>query len=138
MGKGCSGEKGRCAVAEVSDRIILKGMQFYGYHGVMPAEQELGQPFIVDLEMCCDLREAGEKDDLNKTVDYSSVFELVKGIVTGEPYLLIEALAERIAGSVLAEFPITEVLVRVRKPHAPLKGIFADVSVEIRRTANGK
>jgi len=38
-------------------------MQFYGYHGVMPAEQELGQPFIIDLEMFCDLQEAGERDD---------------------------------------------------------------------------
>jgi dihydroneopterin aldolase len=123
-------------VGRMSDRIVLNGMQFYGYHGVMPEEQELGQPFIVDVEMYCDLREAGEKDDLTKTVDYSQVFELVKGIVTGEPYLLIEALAERIAGSVLAEFPVPEVLVRVKKPHAPLKGIFSDVSVEIRRSGN--
>ncbi|HHV34472.1 MAG TPA: dihydroneopterin aldolase, partial [Syntrophomonadaceae bacterium] len=98
-------------VGEISDRIALNGMKFYGYHGVMPEEQELGQLFIVDVEMSCDLREAGEKDDLTKTVDYSQVFELVKGIVTGEPYLLIEALAERIAGSVLAEFPVPEVLV---------------------------
>ncbi len=123
-------------MGRMSDRIVLNGMQFYGYHGVMPEEQELGQPFIVDVEMYCDLREAGEKDDLTKTVDYSQVFELVKGIVTGEPYLLIEALAERIAGSVLAEFPVPEVLVRVKKPHAPLKGIFSDVSVEIRRSGN--
>jgi dihydroneopterin aldolase len=124
-------------VGEMSDRIVLKGMQFHGYHGVMPEERELGQLFIVDVEMCCDLREAGETDDLTKTVDYSQVFELVKGIVTtGEPYLLIEALAERIAGSVLAEFPVPEVLVRVKKPHAPLKGIFSDVTVEIRRPGN--
>ncbi len=121
---------------EAADRIILNGMQFYGYHGVMPAEQELGQPFIVDLEMYCDLREAGEKDDLTKTVDYSHVYELVQGIVTGEPFQLIEALAERIAAVVLAEFPLKQVLVRVRKPHAPLKGIFTDVAVEIRRFKN--
>ena len=123
-------------MGEISDRIALNGMKFYGYHGVMPEEQELGQLFIVDVEMSCDLREAGEKDDLTKTVDYSRVFELVKGIVSKERYMLIEALAERIAASVLAEFAIPEVLVRVKKPHAPLKGIFSDVSVEIRRPGN--
>jgi hypothetical protein len=47
--------------------------------------------------------------------------------------LLIETVAERIAASVLGEFPVVEVLVRVRKPHAPLKGFFADAAVEIRR-----
>jgi dihydroneopterin aldolase len=131
--KGCSGEKERYVVGEQYDRIILNGMQFYGYHGVMPAEQELGQPFIVDLELSCDLREAGRKDDLTKTIDYSQVFELTQQIVTGEPCLLIETVAERIAASVLGEFPVVEVLVRVRKPHAPLKGFFADAAVEIRR-----
>ncbi|HHY40935.1 MAG TPA: dihydroneopterin aldolase [Syntrophaceticus sp.] len=115
------------------DRIILNGMQFYGYHGVMPAEQELGQPFIVDLEMYCDLQEAGERDDLSRTVDYSEVFALVQRIVTGERFQLIEALAERIAAEVLSGFPLSEVVVRVKKPHAPLKGIFTDVVVEIRR-----
>jgi dihydroneopterin aldolase len=102
--KGCSGEKERYVVGEQYDRIILNGMQFYGYHGVMPAEQELGQPFIVDLELSCDLREAGRKDDLTKTIDYSQVFELTQQIVTGEPCLLIETVAERIAASVLGEF----------------------------------
>jgi len=115
------------------DRIILNGMQFYGYHGVMAAEQELGQPFIVDLEMYCDLREAGEKDDLARTVDYSRVFALVQRIVTGERFQLIEALAERIAAEVLSGFSISEVVVRVKKPHAPLQGIFTDVVVELRR-----
>jgi dihydroneopterin aldolase len=116
-----------------SDRIILNGMQFYGYHGVMAEEQELGQPFIVDLEMYCDLKDAGEKDDLTRTVDYSRVFEQVQRIVTGERFQLIEALAERIAAEVLAEYPLDELVVRVKKPHAPLRGIFTDVVVEIRR-----
>ena len=88
-----------------SDRIILNGMQFYGYHGVMAEEQELGQPFIVDLEMYCDLKDAGERMTSPGTVDYSRVFEQVQRIVTGERFQLIEALAERIAAEVLAEYP---------------------------------
>lgn len=117
-----------------ADRIILKGMQFYGCHGVLPEERELGQPFIVDLELYCDLKEAGLGDDLSKTVDYSRVFTVVEGIVTGKPCKLIESLAERIARLILEEFPVDRVLVRVRKPHAPLRGIFTDVAVEITRS----
>ena len=45
------------------DRIVLEGMVFYGYHGVSPAEQELGQRFVVDLEAHRDLRAAGLSDD---------------------------------------------------------------------------
>ncbi|AFV12843.1 dihydroneopterin aldolase FolB [Thermacetogenium phaeum DSM 12270] len=119
------------------DRIIINGMEFYGYHGVLPAERELGQPFIIDLEISCDLKEAGESDDLAKAVDYNRVFEAVKKIVTGEPFSLIEALAERIAEAVLAEYPVAEVLVRVKKPHAPLKGTFSYVAVEISRGGEG-
>lgn len=118
----------------VNDQILLKGMKFYGYHGVLPQEQELGQLFIVDLEIRCDLREAGQNDDLAKTVDYSQVFELVKGIVIGEPFKLLEALAERIAASLLDEYLfIEEILVRVYKPQAPINGVLSHVAVEIRR-----
>lgn len=115
------------------DKIIISGMEFFGYHGVLPAEQELGQRFIVDVEMTCDLEAAGRSDDLSKSVDYSRVFDLVAGIVTGRPYKLIEALAERIAGEILAGFAVEEVLVRVKKPQAPLGGVFSWVAVEITR-----
>ena len=55
----------------MGDRILLNGMTFYGYHGVRPEEKELGQRFVVDVEMELDLRAAGTSDDLTDTVDYS-------------------------------------------------------------------
>jgi dihydroneopterin aldolase len=115
------------------DRIILSGMQFYGYHGVLPSESALGQVFVVDLEMRCSLAEAGISDDLTQTIDYSRVFTQVQRIVGGECYQLIEALAERIAGVVLDDYPVSEVVVRVKKPHISLGGVFDHVAVEISR-----
>ncbi len=115
------------------DKIILKGMEFYGYHGSLPEEQSLGQRFIIDVELYLDLRRAGNSDDLDYTVDYARVFELVGKIVGGRPYRLIESVAETIATSILERFPVGEVLVRVKKPHAPLPGSFAWFAVEIRR-----
>lgn len=115
------------------DKIILDGMEFYGYHGVLSEEQSLGQRFIVDVELDLDLRKAGVTDDPGHTVNYARVFELVESIVGGRPYRLIEAVAEAIASAVLERFPVKEVLVRVKKPQAPLPGRFTWMAVEIRR-----
>jgi len=115
------------------DKIILEGMEFYGYHGVLNEEQSLGQRFIVDVELYLDLRPAGESDDPDRAVNYARVFELVESIVGGRPRRLIEAVAEAIAAAMLERFPVREALVRVKKPQAPLPGRFTWMAVEIRR-----
>jgi dihydroneopterin aldolase len=115
------------------DKIIMQGLEFYGYHGVLPGEQEIGQRFLVDLELTTDLEHPGRLDDLSGAIDYSEVYGLVAKIVTKERFDLIEALAERIAQAVLAGYSVEEVMVRVKKPHAPVGGIFDYMGVEIRR-----
>lgn len=115
------------------DKILLEGMTFYGYHGVRQAEKELGQRFVVDLEVWKDLAPAGHGDDLALTVNYAALYRLVAGIVTGPPCNLIETVAERIAAAILAQFPVEAVRVRVRKPEAPIPGVLAGAGVEILR-----
>lgn len=117
----------------MADRIVLSGMRFYGYHGAYPEENRLGQGFIVDAELYADLCPAGQADALDLTVDYGKVYGAIKEIVEGRPYKLIEALAEHLAAYILQAFPVTEVVVRVHKPKAPIPGPFDDVMVEIRR-----
>ncbi len=119
------------------DKIILEGMEFYGYHGTRPEEKTLGQRFIVDVELFLDLRQAGKTDNLDCTVNYAQVFELVQSIICGRSRQLIESVAEAIAGALLAQFPVDEVLVRVKKPQAPLPGRFAWAAVEIVRKKEG-
>jgi 7,8-dihydroneopterin aldolase/epimerase/oxygenase len=105
------------------DTILLEGMSFFGYHGTLPAERALGQRFLVDVELHCDLRAAGTADDLTKTVDYSTVYHRVREIVEGPPVALTETVAERIATAVLQEHPTVEsVRVRVSKPQVRLEG----------------
>ena len=116
------------------DKIILEGMEFYGYHGILPEERVLGQRFIVDVELYLDLRQAGETGDLNCTVDYSRVYKLVESIVCGNPVQLIESLAEAIAASILERFPVAGTMVRVKKSQPPVPGRFSWMAVEIRRT----
>ncbi len=116
------------------DRIELKGIAFYGYHGCLPEEREKGQRFFVDLTLFTDLKKAGETDNLTDTVNYAAVYEAIKEIVEGTPRNLIEAVAERIAGAVLEGFsPVRRICVTVHKPSAPIGGEFEDVAVSIVR-----
>ncbi|WP_295160010.1 dihydroneopterin aldolase [Selenomonas sp. AE3005] len=117
------------------DKIKLTGLNFYGYHGCLPEERQMGQEFGVDVSMYLDLQEAGETDKLAATVNYTDVYKLVKKVVEGEPRKLIEAVGEEIAQGILAEFSLVEkVRVTVHKPHAPLPGVFTDASISIVRT----
>lgn len=115
------------------DKIVLTGLRFWGFHGVLEAEQALGQVFIIDLELRGDFAAAGEQDNLELAANYADVYQRVKEIVEGQRYRLIEALAESIAAKVLAEFAVQEVMVRVNKPHAPIPAPFENVAVEIVR-----
>ncbi|MCM8750122.1 dihydroneopterin aldolase [Thermomicrobiaceae bacterium CFH 74404] len=118
-----------------ADVIILRGMVFYGYHGVHPEEQRLGQRFLVDLEARCDLRPAGTSDEPAQTVNYSDLYRVAREIVEGRPRQLVETLAEEIAAGVLARFPLVEsVTVTVWKPGAPIAGsVLERVGVQITR-----
>jgi 7,8-dihydroneopterin aldolase/epimerase/oxygenase len=119
----------------VEDRILLESMIFYGNHGTLPSERELGQPFVVDIELHLDLQPAGLSDDLAQTVDYSEVHRRAKGIVEGPPVNLTEAVAERIAAAILQDHSLVEaVRVKIAKPHVRLGDtVFAGSAIEILR-----
>ncbi|HEY7591155.1 MAG TPA: dihydroneopterin aldolase [Candidatus Limnocylindrales bacterium] len=122
----------------MSDRIVLRNMQFEGRHGYYDHEQANPQPFEVDVELRLNLQPAGVDDDLDKTVDYGKVFTIAKQIVESTTYRLLEALAEAISHEILAGFPaVDEVGVRVRKPRVQLAGSLDYAGVEIWRTRSG-
>ena len=106
------------------DKIVLTGLHFYGYHGCLPEEKRHGQPFHIDLVLETDLERAGQTDDLTQTVDYSAVYGVVKAVVEGPSYDLIERVGQVIADRILAQFPLVQALtVTVHKPQAPIGGL---------------
>lgn len=108
-------------------------MMFYGYHGVYPYERQHGQRLYFDLELSLALDLAGKSDDLTKTVDYTKVYDVVKGIVENEQYQLLEALAEKIAQEILLFPAIQSVKIKVRKPLVPVPGQIDYMEIEIIR-----
>jgi len=107
----------------LTDRIRLNDMVFYGYHGVQPEERTLGQRFQVDVELQVSLLAAGRDDDIQQTVNYVEVYRRVEENLTGPPFTLIEAVAERGAGRLLEGFQqVGRVSKRIRQPQAPIPG----------------
>ena len=115
------------------DKIILKGIRFHGYHGVMEAERQLGQKYEVDLELTTDLSVAGRTDDLANTIDYAQVIQLVVGIGTQRSFQLFEAIAETVAEAIFSQFAIEEVRITVKKLSPPIESTLTYAGVEIHR-----
>jgi 7,8-dihydroneopterin aldolase/epimerase/oxygenase len=123
---------------DILDKIILNNMKFYAYHGVLPFENTTGQYFYIDAELFVDISKAGLSDELEDTVDYSVVYGIIKDITENNKFRLIEKLADSISREILSRYiNISEIVVRVRKPDAPIEGEFDWVGVEIKRTQNG-
>lgn len=116
------------------DKIVLNQMQFYGFHGLFPEENKLGQRFNVDVALFVDLKKAGKSDDMNDSIHYGHAYELIKEIVEGEAKNLVEAVAETIADKLLTSFDLLEAIqVKVIKPDPPIPGHYQSVAVEIYR-----
>ena len=122
----------------MSDSVFVNGLVLHAYHGVMPHEGKVGQPFIIDLVLDIDLANAAKSDKLADTVSYDAVVNVVGRTFTGKRCRLVEAAAGAVADAVLQNFPrIETVRITVRKPHAPVAAVFTDVGVTLVRSRRG-
>ena len=117
----------------MTDAVELRGLWAMGVHGVLPEERTRAQPFEVDLDIEADLSAAGRSDDLADTLDYAAIAELVSRVITDEHFALLERLAERIAGVVLADSRAAAVTVTVRKLRPPVAVDLNTAGVRIHR-----
>ena len=115
------------------DKIRVKNIKIFAYHGVIQEEQNLGQNFEIDVVLGIRKNQAGISDDLSKTVDYSKVYNLVVDIFTKKTYKLIETLAEKISQKLLSFDNVENVKIKIRKPSVPINGQLDFVEIEINR-----
>lgn len=115
------------------DRILLEGMSFRGRHGVRAAERERSQEFKVDIEVDCDLSQAGTTDRVEDTVDYRQVRAIAKEVIEGKSHKLLEFLAAQMAERVLQLERVGGVTVRIAKKPESMQPIDS-AAVRINRT----
>jgi len=118
------------------DRIFLKGLVFFGRHGCYASENELGQKFVVDIDLSCDLAAAAISDRLEDTLDYVRIYNLAREAIEGPPVKLLETVAGRIADAALQEPGVQAIKVCINKPHIALPGALDGIGVEIYRQRN--
>jgi dihydroneopterin aldolase len=119
----------------VSDAITvrLRGLEVFGRHGVHAPERELGQRFVVDVDVEMERAVAATSDDLTDTLDYAALADAVAAIVAGPPVALLERLAGMVADRALAEPGARAVTVTVHKPHVAIPHTVAEAAVTLRR-----
>ena len=115
----------------MTQKIQIKGLRVYGYHGVMEHERDEGQYFIIDATIKVDAERASSTDDISNTVSYAEIAQLIADNVRNNPVNLLETLSQRLANEVLsAAGPWAQkVKVTVSKPDAPIDLYFDTVSV---------
>jgi 7,8-dihydroneopterin aldolase/epimerase/oxygenase len=112
--------------------INIEGIHLYAYHGCLDEEARIGQKYVVDVYIRCDFSQAAKTDDLSKTVDYCTVYEICKAEMAIRSKL-IEQVCERIYNSLYTKLDgIQQLHVRLTKLHPPIKGDVEKVSVEIK------
>ncbi len=116
------------------DKIIIKGLRIFAYHGVNPEEKIDGQIFEIDVVMYADLKLAGESDKIEDTISYSKARKIIDKAIVCEKYNLIEKVANEVAKALFLELKeLSEVEILLKKPCAPINAEFDYVAVEIKR-----
>lgn len=117
------------------DKVIVKDLKLFCYHGVNPEEKVDGQNFIFDIEAGVDLSVPCCSDNVDDTVSYAKIIKTVRRVAQCEINDLLERVAQRVANALFEEFPKIQTLkILLKKPEAPIKADFAYVAVEIERS----
>ena len=121
-------------IRDRSDRVSIEKIQFYAYHGHRSEEHVLGQRFECSIHAYLDLSRPGHSDQLEHTLDYCELHQVVTAWVTTHRFHLLEALAEGLAAEIFGSFPLVDALTLcVRKLNPPIPHYFGHVEVEVTR-----
>ncbi|MDP4089358.1 MAG: 2-amino-4-hydroxy-6-hydroxymethyldihydropteridine diphosphokinase [Bacillota bacterium] len=116
------------------DKMYIKDLEVYAFHGVNQEEKNMGQRFLISVELGLNLREAGQTDDLNRTVNYAELCHNLEREFTKQKYHLIEKGAEELANYILLNYERVEnVKILLKKPWAPIGKPLDYAAVEIER-----
>lgn len=114
------------------ESIELRSIRAWGRHGANAGEQDVPQPFDIDVRLSADLRAARTSDALADTIDYAKLHARVVHVVQTRRYALLERLGEAILEAVGADPRVADVTVSIAKPRL-LGGATPVVTVSTRR-----
>ena len=117
----------------MSDRILIEGIKFHGFHGLTKLERQVGVRLSVDVSLEIDLGRSARSDRIADTIDYRKVHARVLEISRARSHKLLESFGLALLDALLEEFPVDRVAVTIRKETPVLDGIVGSVGVEMAR-----
>ena len=119
------------------DKIYLKNIKIYAYHGCMEEEKKIGSDYLVNLIVHADLGLSCESDELKDTVDYVALLDIVKNQMKMRANLL-ENVADRVVNKIISKFPsVRKAVVKIAKLNPPINGNIDEVVIR-REKKRGK
>ena len=120
------------------DKIKIKNLEVFAYHGVLKEENVLGQKFIISLTMYADIKKAGNSDELQYSINYAEVSQFITEYMKSHTHQLLETVAEQLSKELLIRFTteyveLKKVKLEIKKPWAPVLLPLETVSVQIKR-----
>lgn len=116
------------------DKILVRNLKIFAYHGVNPEEKEDGQNFVLDIDAYVDISVPCVTDNVDDTVSYAKIIKETVRIFTCQKDDLLERAAQRVADGLFESFDkIQKLRILLKKPEAPIKAEFEYVAVEIFR-----
>ena len=116
------------------DKITIKNLKIFAFHGVNPEEKENGQNFFLDIDYYVDISKACQSDEIEDTVSYAKVVKVINAAFTSDKFNLIEKAAQKVADAIFENFgSIYKVEITLKKPEAPVKADFDYMAVTIIR-----
>ena len=115
------------------DCIRIKNLKVKARHGVYEFERKKDGTFELDIELYLSLEKSGQSDNLEHTIDYDNIVSITTKAFAEKDYNLVESAAESVCEKLLDALNVAKVLLRVRKPHAPVNADFDTIEVELIR-----
>ena len=111
--------------------IYLNNLQFHGYHGLFDEEKIIGNEFVVNVEIV--LLNEQIILDLNQSIDYSKVYEIIKDIMK-TPTPLLETIVVNISDAIYAyNKNIKEINIKIEKKNPPIQNFMGNVAVSYKK-----
>lgn len=113
------------------EKIIIKGLKLFAYHGVNPEEKVDGQNFVLDITATLNADKAKKTDNVDDTVSYAKIIKTARAVFCEQSYDLIETAANKVGIAIMQTYSaLQSVTVLLMKPEAPIKAEFEYVAVE--------
>ena len=102
----------------MTDKIFIEGLEIRCIIGTLPRERKAKQKIVIDLEFPASVRKAAKRDDLRDALNYQRIAQHTAAFVSKSHFYLVETLAEHLAQTLLLEFKLKGIRVRISKPNA--------------------